>query len=91
MSDSGCNSLLRLLAREGSEEIWKASPRRLSEWGLTPRAVGRYLEKRDCFVLQEALEAMATAGLGFVPFGSRLYPRELTQLAHPPSGLFFRG
>ncbi len=91
MSDSGCHSLLRLLAREGPEAIWKASPRRLSEWGLAPRAIVRYQEKRRCFVLEEALAVMMSTGLGFVAFGSGLYPRELAQLVHPPAGLFFRG
>ncbi|MBN1321157.1 MAG: DNA-processing protein DprA [Thermoleophilia bacterium] len=91
MSDSGCSALLRLLAREGPEAIWRASSRRLSEWGLTPRAGARYQEKRRCFVFDEALRAMAATGIGFLAFGSQLYPPELAHLVYPPAGLFFCG
>lgn len=91
MSESGCHSLLRLLVREGPEAIWQASSGRLSEWGLTPRAVARYREKRRSFFLEEALGRMTSLGMEFAPFGSQLYPRELGQLVYPPAGLFFYG
>ena len=90
LGQSGCHFLLRFLEREGPEAVWRASRRRLLDWGLMPSAVDRFEEQRQCFA-REQIEALLTrTGVHFLPYGSPYYPQELAQLAYPPAGLFAR-
>ena len=91
LSQSGCHSVLRFLEREGPDVVWRASRRRLLEWGLIPRAVDSFEEKRRCFAVEEMRALLERSGLRFIPYGSSLYPAELAQLRCPPAGLFARG
>ena len=91
VAQAGCHSLLKLLGEYGPEAVWLASGRRLLGWGAAPRAVQVFEEKRRGFRADEAGALLARAGMWFVPFGSRLYPKELAHLQLPPAGMFVRG
>lgn len=91
LSETGCHSVLRLLGREGPEQIWGAPRGRLLEWGMAPSTAAKFEEKRRCFVAAEAEARLQRDGVRFLPFGSPHYPRELSHLCHPPAGLFVRG
>lgn len=91
ISESGCHSILKLLAREGVEAVWTASRRRLLDWGISLKAAIRFEEQRDRFTSHRAETIMQRGAIRFLPFGSSLYPRELAHLALPPAGLFVRG
>jgi DNA processing protein len=90
LSQSGCHSVLRLLEQEGSEAIWRASRRRLLEWGMVASAVTGFEEKRRRFVVEEAEALLIRTDLRFLPYGSAHYPVELVHLRFPPAGLFVR-
>jgi DNA processing protein len=90
LSQSGCHSLLRFLEREGPEAVWRASRRRLLQWGLVLSAVDRFEEKRRCFAAEEIRALLARTCVHFLPYGSPYYPLELSQLRYPPAGLFAR-
>ncbi len=91
LSESGCHAFLRLIGLEGPQRVWSASEERLLNWGMTPGAVARFMDKRRCFDLSKAKAVLDRQGVRFVPFGSHHYPRELAQLCLPPAGLFVRG
>lgn len=88
---SGNHSLLRLLGKVGPRELWSASRKQLEGWGMQPTSVARLAEARRGFSLTEARAHLQTVGVGFVPYGSDLYPQEFTHLLFPPVGLFVRG
>jgi len=90
LSDSGCHSVLRLLARQGPEDLWNASTRSLVRLGMTPGAAARFGEKRRRFVFEQAAAVLERKEIRFVPYGSHLYPQELSHLSLPPAGLFVR-
>ncbi|MFH0915555.1 MAG: DNA-processing protein DprA [bacterium] len=81
---------MRFLEREGPEAVWRASRRRLLDWGLVPSAVDRFEEKRRCFAPEQIAALLTRTGLRFLPYGSPYYPPELAQLSYPPAGLFAR-
>jgi len=90
LSEHGSHTVLRLLGKEGPEEVWAASPRRLVGWGVAPHAAERFDQRRRAFAFDEAEAALAGKGIRFIPFGSALYPREIGHLCLPPAGLFVR-
>lgn len=88
LSDGSC--LLRLLKEAGVEAVWRASRRRLLDWGIAERAIVRFQNKRDLFDVAGAEAVLQRTGLRFLPLGSRLYPPEFHHLDFPPAGLFVR-
>jgi DNA processing protein len=88
---SGGNSILRLLNTMGPEQIWSAPPSRLIEAGMSEPVALRFVRLRGALVPREAERSVAAAGLRFVAHGTRLYPERLTDLSHPPAGLFVKG
>jgi len=87
----GSSLLLNRLKQEGSEAVWSASARTLSGWGLRERAIRRYESGRREFDTAKARAMLEKLQQWFVPYGSSLYPAELTHLDSPPAGLFVRG
>lgn len=87
---SGSHSALRLLCRAWPEEVWAAGSGALVEWGMDPAAAARFVKARRRFSVQRAVEVLEGSGLRFIPHGSPSYPEELTNLSHPPAGLFAR-
>jgi DNA processing protein len=90
MGMSGGSHLLKLLRELGPECIWRASARDFAAWGVRDGSVSTFEERRRLFDAVEAEEILKAKDLRFVPYGSKWYPRELTQLEFPPSGLFVR-
>jgi DNA processing protein len=88
---SGSTLLLRWLAELGAQAIWGASRHTLLRWGMGQGAVRVFLEAKQRFDIAEARTALSRTRQHFIPFGSPLYPAELSQLESPPAGLFVRG
>lgn len=91
LSQAGAHSLLRLLSRFGPEQIWGAGERTLEEWGISSATAARFVRARASFSVGHTLNVLRKAGVTFVPYGSALYPEGLTNLSHPPAGLFAKG
>lgn len=91
LSPCGYHGILRRLAAEGPEAVWRASRAQLKSWGLRPRGVNGFQDRRAAFSAADARAALATAGLRFIPYGHADFPEELSQLTVPPAGLFVRG
>ncbi len=88
---SGSHPVLKLLGRVPAQELWRADLRTLETWGLASVSASRFVEARRSFRVDVALAVMREAGVGFVGYGSPLYPEELTHLGYPPAGLFYKG
>ncbi len=88
---SGGNSILKLLKTMSPEEIWSAPQSRLLAEDVAGAAVERFVRSRRGQVWREAEGSLKAAGLRFAAFGTPAYPQELTNLSHPPVGLFFKG
>ena len=91
-----CGSpVLRLLRGYEPEQVWAAGQRRLEEMGMPKLPAERFLMARRRVMHggmpADPEAALEEAGLWFVPHGSALYPAQLKDLSHPPSGLFVRG
>ena len=92
-----CSSaVLRLLKSHPPEEIWAArGSAALHGLGLGKLPAEHFASirrgQRSTEQLLEALAAFRAAGIGFVPFGDPRYPPQLTDLSHPPAGLFAKG
>jgi DNA processing protein len=91
MCHSGGNSILRLLKTMSPEDIWAASQSRLVDESIPESAAQRFVRSRSGQVWREAEGSLKAAGLRFVAFGTSAYPEELTNLSHPPVGLFIKG
>lgn len=91
IGQTGCHSLLKLLAREGVLGVWQASATNLREWGALPRVISLFESRRRAFQVEEVEAAMACSNVRFVPYGAPDYPKELNDLELPPAGLFVRG
>lgn len=87
---SGPHSVLTCLHRASPEEIWAAGPRELAGWGMDSGAAARFVKARRGFSAQRARDTLRDSGLRFIAHGSAHYPRALTDLPHPPAGLFAR-
>jgi DNA processing protein len=88
---SGGSSILQLLKTMSPEELWSAPQSRLTAENVAEAAVLRFVRARRGQVWREAEGGLKAAGLRFAAFGTAAYPRELTNLSHPPVGLFFKG
>jgi DNA processing protein len=89
---SGGNSILRLLKTMSPEDIWAAPQSRLTmDESVSEAAAQRFVRSRRGQEWREAESGLKAAGLRFVPFGTSAYPQELTNLSHPPVGLFVKG
>jgi DNA processing protein len=88
---SGCHCLLGHLGRRFPEEIWNARHDTLLEWGMNDEAVRRFEHVRQTLTPERLEEALAVAEMRFLAYGTRGYPEQLADLAHPPAGLFVKG
>jgi DNA processing protein len=88
VAQSGSHSALKLLCRASPEEVWAAGSGALVEWGMEPAAAARFVKARRSFSLKQAAEVLDRSGLRFIHHGHPLYPEALTNLCHPPAGLF---
>jgi DNA processing protein len=86
----GGGSVLAMLKKLPAEELWVAPVSALEETMPLPSAQ-RFDRFRRTPVLEEAEERLSRSGLQFVAHGTPGYPERLTDLTHPPAGLFIRG
>jgi len=91
LSRWGCSPLLALLRDMPLVRVWRAGARELGEWGFTPKAIARFMDRRRTFSCDRFSALLEREGIGFVRYGCALYPAELYHLEHPPAGLFHRG
>ena len=88
---SGGSSILKLLKTMSPEQIWTAPEPRLVAEGMSQAAARRFAKARCAQVHRQAESGLRASGLRFVAYGTPDYPQELTNLSHPPAGLFFKG
>ena len=89
------NAVLRLLRSYPPEAIWTADPDGLVAMKMNGLPAQRFVSARSAQPspedLARALDALGEAGLTFVYYGHPDFPPQLTELALPPAGLFFKG
>lgn len=91
LGQQGGSSLLRKLREFGAQGVWRASRTTLRSWGVDTGRCERIEEARRRFDVSEARAELRRKGQRFVPFGSSMYPEDLSRLESPPAGLFVRG
>jgi DNA processing protein len=86
----GGDSILTMLTKLSAEEVWAAPMSALAQ-AIPPSSAEKFHRFRCTLALEEAEERLSLSGLQFVAHGMPGYPEQLTDLTHPPAGLFVRG
>lgn len=61
------------------------------EFGLSPKAAGHIIYRRNCWDYEKALEELTQNGIRFIPYYDPHYPKRLLQMQGFPFALFVSG